>query len=457
MLSELTATPSPSMASTALTPSLSRARRRGVSVLAVRGLVFGTPLLRAEQRPSRVVEELEPLVRLWAVAHDVVVEAAASLPSMSTSTRAALAAAGAVVWGSRHSGDARLLSSSGTILQASTTTTKQERALLALQSELARRRYLLGNPLVGLTLHRALVAADARALVLCALDIVAGASVDDDVVAQVQDGLARERLALTAAIAGLSEWREVLDVDVVRQASVWQVEHLGLPAEETAVLLEVIERPPDLTALVALVPDGAQGRVFLQVALAAVVDGRVGAAELTHLRSLGDALGIPARVQARTRRRVAAFVQGHRDALNPLADAAAFAAVDPPWAVRVARAVSENADALWTEIRETGDLGVLLARRASGQTLSDDEQRRMREQLVDVVKAVPALAMFALPGGFVLLPLLLKFLPFDLRTSAFRNRDDFRAFARDDDDSLTPEDRAAREQRLLSPAPRWRP
>ena len=49
-----------------------------------------------------------------------------------------------------------------------------------------------------------------------------------------------------------------------------------------------------------------------------------------------------------------------------------------------------------------GDLAVLLARRASGRALSDDEQRRMREQLIDVAKAVPGLAVFALPGGFVL-------------------------------------------------------
>jgi hypothetical protein len=148
-------------------------------------------------------------------------------------------------------------------------------------------------------------------------------------------------------------------------------------------------------------------------------------------------------------------VRRHDDAFDPLALAAGFAAVDPPLSVRVARAVFDNADALWREIRETGDLGVLLARRAAGQRLGDDEQRRMRDQLIDVVKAVPALAVFALPGGFVLLPLLLKVLPFDIRTSAFRERDDFRAFARDADDSLTPRERAAHEERHLPP-PRWR-
>jgi len=461
LLDELTAsspTIPPAPTSSFLSSTSTRARRQAYASLGRRGLVFGTPLLAAGQRPSRDALELEPLLRLLAVAHDVVGDAAAPLPARAMTTRTALLAAAAVVWGSPDGDDARLLAHGGDAgVLALSTTARAERALASLERELARRRYLGGNPLVGLTLHRAFVAADARALVLTAVDVLDGAVVGPPLVQRVQEQLARERLAVTAAIAGLSEWREVLDVDVVRQASAWQVEHLGLPKDQTARLLEVVKRPPDLARLLPWVPPEARARVFLQVALAAVVDGRVAADELSHLRALGDTLGVARTTQARIRRRVADFVQRHATAFDPLADAAGFAAGNPPWAVRVARVVFDNAETLWTEVRETGDLGVLLARRASGQSLSDDEQRRMREQLVDLVKAVPALAVFALPGGFVLLPLLLKVLPFDLRTSAFRSRDDFHAFARGDDDSLTPDDRVARAQRLLSPSPRWRP
>jgi hypothetical protein len=44
----------------------------------------------------------------------------------------------------------------------------------------------------------------------------------------------------------------------------------------------------------------------------------------------------------------------------------------------------------------------------------------MRSQLIDVAKAVPALAIFAAPGGILLLLALAKVLPFDLLPSAFR-------------------------------------
>jgi hypothetical protein len=425
-------------------------------MLAARGLAFGAPRLRSGQALSRGVLELEAIVRLLAVVADVVVTVAAAqapeggVEGNARRARAALAAACAVVFGDDDGEDARALAH-----RELATATREERVLSGLEREIARRRYLTGNPLLGLTLYPAFAAIDARALVLTAVDLLAGRLPGDDEVDRVRRRLARERLAATAAIAGLSEWRESVDVDAVRQAAVWQVEHTGLPKEQVARLLEVVRRPPDLSRLVTLVPADARGRIFLQTTLAAAVDGRVSPDERRHLSALGQMLGIPPRSQARTRARVVDFVRRHDDAYDPLALAAGFAAVDPPIAVRLARAVLENADALWREIRETGDLGVLLARRASGQTLTDEEQRRMREQLIDVVKAVPALAVFALPGGFVLLPLLLRVLPFDIRTSAFQDRDDFHAFARDQSDSLTPRERAVLAERNLPP-PRWR-
>lgn len=104
----------------------------------------------------------------------------------------------------------------------------------------------------------------------------------------------------------------------------------------------------------------------------------------------------------------------------------------PEWAVepqdnlsgRIAgwmqRVVLKNLDMLVQEIRETGELAQLLAKAGSGNALTPEEWAKVREQLMDVVKAVPSLAVFALPGGAVLLPLLLKVLPFDLRPSSFR-------------------------------------
>jgi hypothetical protein len=45
----------------------------------------------------------------------------------------------------------------------------------------------------------------------------------------------------------------------------------------------------------------------------------------------------------------------------------------------------------------------------------------MRAQLIDVAKAIPALAIFAAPGGMLLLVALAKVLPFNLLPSSFQD------------------------------------
>jgi len=86
---------------------------------------------------------------------------------------------------------------------------------------------------------------------------------------------------------------------------------------------------------------------------------------------------------------------------------------------RISGAVTSNLEALTTELRETGELGQLLTRAAGGATLTAEEKRKVKDQLVDLAKAVPALAIFAAPGGILLLPLLAKLLPFNLLPGAW--------------------------------------
>ena len=325
----------------------------------------------------------------------------------------------------------------------------------AVEKILARRRGLLGNPLVGLTLHHALVAADARALVDIAAELVGGGDVRGTALFDRRRRLVDERRALIAGIAAISAVREPIDKVSVVDATTWQLKNLGLPRKETAHLLDLVLATPTATELFSLTPSASRGLAFRHITLAALIDGRLTPDERRFLAEAGASLGVPLAQQSRVRRRVLAAIRRHGGDFNPIALAAGFAAANPPLQVRLSRAISDNADALWREIRETGDLGVLLARGAAGQRLSDDEQHRMWEQLKDVVRAVPSLAVFALPGGFVLLPLLLKVLPFDLRPSSFRD-DDFHTFATGDDDRLSAAERARHEARALAPPSFWR-
>ena len=52
------------------------------------------------------------------------------------------------------------------------------------------------------------------------------------------------------------------------------------------------------------------------------------------------------------------------------------------------------------------------------RTLNDEEQKKIQQQLLDIFKSIPSLAIFMLPGGAILLPLFVKIIP-KLLPSAF--------------------------------------
>ena len=61
-----------------------------------------------------------------------------------------------------------------------------------------------------------------------------------------------------------------------------------------------------------------------------------------------------------------------------------------------------------------------LIKKSTSTKLSPEEKEKIKIQLLDICKSIPALAVFLLPGGALLLPLLIKLIP-DILPSAFRD------------------------------------
>ncbi|AKU93183.1 LETM1 domain-containing protein [Vulgatibacter incomptus] len=108
---------------------------------------------------------------------------------------------------------------------------------------------------------------------------------------------------------------------------------------------------------------------------------------------------------------------------------------------RIAREVQLNVDRIALEVKETGELTQLLAKAAMGQKLTAEERAKAREQLIDLAKVVPSLAIIAAPGGMLIFAALLKVLPFSLLPSSFQKR---------------PEDDAPLRPAAVQPRPRQR-
>ena len=79
--------------------------------------------------------------------------------------------------------------------------------------------------------------------------------------------------------------------------------------------------------------------------------------------------------------------------------------------------VLRNKNRLLTELNESGELLRLLSQ-STLRELSTEEKQKVKTQLLDICKTVPSLTIFLLPGGSLLLPLLVKLIP-QLLPSAF--------------------------------------
>ena len=83
--------------------------------------------------------------------------------------------------------------------------------------------------------------------------------------------------------------------------------------------------------------------------------------------------------------------------------------------------LGRNKDKLATELKQSKEL-VFLIRKSTMTELTKEEKEAVKSQFMDIVKSMPSLAIFLLPGGAFLLPLVLKVIP-DLIPSAFRDNE----------------------------------
>lgn len=73
------------------------------------------------------------------------------------------------------------------------------------------------------------------------------------------------------------------------------------------------------------------------------------------------------------------------------------------------------------ELEESKEL-VSLLKKSITTSLTDEEKSKVKEQTLDICKAIPAFTVFILPGGALLLPLLIKWIP-TILPSSFRKDD----------------------------------
>ena len=74
---------------------------------------------------------------------------------------------------------------------------------------------------------------------------------------------------------------------------------------------------------------------------------------------------------------------------------------------------------LYQELSQSKE-AMRLIKKSTHAKLNEEEKEKVKIHLIDICKTIPALTVFLLPGGTLLLPLLIKLIP-DILPSAFRD------------------------------------
>lgn len=139
--------------------------------------------------------------------------------------------------------------------------------------------------------------------------------------------------------------------------------------------------------------------------------------EQNKLIQLGNHLKIDQKIISNSINNINTFYSLNKDKIALLSSKNMIQSFYENSSKMVRKLIKRNSKRLLNELRESKELMVLLTQ-STTRTLTDEEQKKVQEQLLDIMKSIPSLAIFMLPGGAILLPLFIKFIP-KLLPSAF--------------------------------------
>ncbi|MDH5752209.1 MAG: LETM1 domain-containing protein [Deltaproteobacteria bacterium] len=113
------------------------------------------------------------------------------------------------------------------------------------------------------------------------------------------------------------------------------------------------------------------------------------------------------------------FFFNHQDKLRVISKRSLIGNISESLKEGATIAVRDNLNSIVKEIQETRELYNLLIK-STHEDLTVEEREKVKAQLMDIVKSIPALAIFALPGGGLIMPVILKLLPYKILPTAFR-------------------------------------
>jgi hypothetical protein len=145
------------------------------------------------------------------------------------------------------------------------------------------------------------------------------------------------------------------------------------------------------------------------------------AEEKDFIQLLCEHLQIPAIEMEEALALMENFILNHTEQIVFLQDSNMYEKMYGSLSKRWIKILGRNKDKLAAELKESKEL-LFLIKKSTTHELTKEEKEKVKSQFLDLAKSMPALAIFLLPGGALLLPMVLKVIP-SLIPSAFRNNE----------------------------------
>ena len=232
-----------------------------------------------------------------------------------------------------------------------------------------------------------------------------------------------EKLYLLEAVIAMAKADGTIS-SVERRLIQHVVDMARLPDEEQDQVWQSLDSHIDPVKIAVAIDDKLTRRfIYEQLVLHSYFEGEPNPKERAFLETFGEALGIDKEQQLAVQAEQLLYLESNPEIVHAFSLSGVMRRVRVNMSQRVEDVVKLNLGRIVTEIKETGELAQLLVKRSKGQ-LTPEEEAKVRSQLADILKTIPALGLFAVPGGSLLLPIVIKLLPFDVLPSAFNEEDE---------------------------------
>lgn len=115
------------------------------------------------------------------------------------------------------------------------------------------------------------------------------------------------------------------------------------------------------------------------------------------------------------------FVIENNHKVNFLTEQSSYEQLYSNFSQRWIKVLGRNKDKFIEELRESKEL-IALVNKSLSEELSTEEKEKVKHQFRDIVKSMPAIAIFMLPGGMLILPIIIRIIP-SLIPSAFKGNE----------------------------------